>query len=258
MRRRINYTGRHRIKKKDISISITEEEGLHKFYADLNLEDYELPPKARVWMEAYDKNAIMRFPFGTVDALAAEKPTLLEGFAGSDNYYFRVKVVDEKHYSKLLAAANSISPFRQDEEDGTGKSLLRVTIAELGSIPWNLRFESGDYPVLEINNEIDTGSSLARSDPFFQALVFPEVLRRILRTILIENNYQLGSDPDGDDIWMEGWLEFAGSLPGNRRLNSGEELSDDQKENWIEDSVEMFCKQQGSLRKLKVALKEGL
>lgn len=257
MRRRFNYTGRKKLNKKDIAISITQDEnGLQKFYADLKLDEYGLPSDAKVWVEAYDRNAIMRFPYGVAESPSSEATTTLDAFSGNDSYYFRVKVVDSEQHSRLFASALAISPFRQDEDEDSRKSLLRVTTRDLGPVPWTLEFSNSDYPLLVINNEIDAGKALARSNKFFQALVYPALLKQILVKILVEDEYRPGSESDDDDLWKEGWLEFAGSLPGSTRLKVGCEISDDDITNWIDDSVEMFCTQLKAVRKIRLELKE--
>jgi hypothetical protein len=240
-----------------MSFSITEDDtGVSRVYAALDLNGYNLPPSGRIWLEAYDRNAIMRFPFGIVEHPSADAPMTLDDFVGSDSYYFRVKVVDPQHQSKLLASADAISPVRHDGTDQPRKSLLRVTTRDLGPVPWSLEFPPGDYPLLVINNEIDAGKSLARSNHFFQALVFPAVLNQILRKILLEEEYRPGSDPDDDDRWKEAWLEFCGVLPGNSRLAPGRDFSEEDLDDWIENSIEAFCRKLGAVRKVRVDLKE--
>lgn len=256
MRRRFNYTGRQRIKQKHVTISISEDsDHLHKFYADMDLSDYSLPEDSKIWVEAYDRNAIMRFPFGIAESPAAETETTLTSFQGNDSYYFRVKVVDTEHQSRLIASADGISPLRYDDEDKR-KSLLRVVTRDLGFVPWKLEFYENDYPLLVINNNIDAGVSLARSNNYFQALVFPTILHQILSKILIEDAYRPSKEYDNDDVWKEGWIHFAGSLPGNSPFDDSENKSDDEIGNWIEDSVEMFCKHLNAVRKIRVELKE--
>jgi hypothetical protein len=259
VRRRFNYTNRARIRHQDVRLSITEDDsGRHKFHADLNLNHLSLPADGRVWVEAFDANAFMRFPFGTVAVPYPETDTTLDTFAGTDSYSFRVKVVDPGNHARLLARSAGISPVREDPEGGARKSLLRVSTRDLGHLPWKLEFQIGDYPLLVINNEIDAGKSLARSNHFFQALVFPAVLETILRRILMEDEeYMPGNDEEEEeDAWKEAWLEFAGTLPGNSRLPPNEELDREQREFWIEESVAVFSRHIGAVRKVRVELKE--
>lgn len=257
MQRRFNYTNRKRIKKNDLSFSIFEDEqGNPKFHADIDLSGYHLPSDAKVWVEAYDRNGLMRFPFGTAEKPGSENSTTLTDFSGTDSYYFRVKVVDKQHRSRLFAVADSVSPVRHDDEDDSAKSLLRVATKDLGSVPWRIEYQVADHPLLVINNRIDAGKSLARSNQFFQALVLPAVLEQVLRRILLEEKYSPVADPDGDDMWKEGWLEFAGCLPGNTRLPVDEEVSDDDKTRWIEDARDGFCEEINAINKVRSELKE--
>ena len=257
MRRRFNYTDRKRIRKNDLSFTITEdEEGTQKFYADIHLGNYHLPPDAQVWVEAYDRNALMRFPYGSVAEPKRETQTTLTDFTGTDSYYFRVKVVDTSHRSRLFAVADSVSPLRRHDEDEAAKSLLRITTRDLGPVPWELEYQVADHPLLVINSRIDAGKSLARSDPLFQALVFPAIIEQILRRILLEEKYVPTAEPDDDDMWKEGWLEFAGCLPDNTRLSIDQEYSKDDLEQWIEDARTGFCKEINAINKVRSGLKE--
>jgi len=257
MQRRFNYTNRQRIRRNDLVFSIFEDDqGLPKFHADIDLTDYGLPSDAKVWVETYDRNAFMRFPFGVAESPGNETPTTLEAFSGTDSFYFRVKVVDKDARSRLLASADSISPVRHDDEDETAKSLLRVTTRDLGPVPWELEFPVADHPLLVINNQIDAGKSLARSNQFFQALVFPAIVEQILRRILLEDEYKPSAEIDDDDMWKEGWLEFAGSLPGSSRMPTDQDISKDEIEKWIEDSRTAFCQELNAIKKVRIELKE--
>ena len=254
MRRRFNYTNRQRINRSDLAFTIVEdEEGTPKFYAGIDLKKYDFPSNASVWVEAYDRNALMRFPFGSVAEPKSEKSTALTDFAGTDSYYFRVKIVDELHSSRLFAVADSVSPVRRDEDE-TAKSLLRVTIRDLGSVPWKLEYQVADHPLLVINNRIDAAKSLARSNHFFQALVLPAILEQILRHILLEDEYAPAAEPDDDDMWKEGWLEFAGHLPGNTLLPVDQEISPEDRQNWISDARDGFCNEINAISKVRKEL----
>lgn len=256
MRRRFNYTGRRRIKRSDVTFSVTEEEsGVHRIYADLNLEPYQFPEDSRVYLEAYDRNAVMRFPYGTPASPAPEADVRLSSFKGSDSYHLRVKVVDGERKGRLLGIADSISPVRQEEQGGP-TALLRLTKRDLGFLPWKLEFPDTDFPLLVINNGIDAGKSLARANAFFQATVFPWVVEQVLRKILFEDEYRPGPDAEPEDAWKEAWLEFGGTLPGNSRLEADSDTSEDHLETWIEDAVNAFCRSFQPVRKLKAELRE--
>lgn len=257
MQRRFNYTNRQRINRKDVSFTIVEDnEGRPQFYADFNLTKYDLPPNAKLAVEAYDRNILMRFPFGSVEEPKNSTPTTLTDFIGSDSYYFRVKVVDQQNKSRLFAVADSINAVRRDDEGKPTASLLRVATRDLGSTPWKLEYAVADHPLLLINNHIDAGKSLARSNLFFQALVFPTILEQILCRILIEEEYRPTASPDDDDMWKEGWLEFAGQLPRNTPLLTDQEILEEDCKRWIEDARDGFCITINAIHKIRSALKE--
>lgn len=257
MRRRFNYTGRRRIKQADVSFSITtDDDGIDRFHAGLDFSGYEFPGDGRVWIEAYDRDAIMRFPFGTVQSPRPETDTVLTAFPGNDSYYFRVKVVDQDHRGRLYGIADSISPVRQEQQQDAHTSLLRLSTRDLGPVPWKLEFFAADYPLLVINNQIDVGKSLARSNAFFQGAVFATLVERILRRILVDEEYWPSGEPEPEDKWKEAWIDFCGSFPGNEHLTADSELSKDEIEAWIEDTVDAFCRSFNPVRKLKAELRE--
>jgi hypothetical protein len=56
-----------RIQRKDVRVLLKENEGALSFDANLNgLTDYDLPPDASVFVEAYRQTVWMRFPFGSL------------------------------------------------------------------------------------------------------------------------------------------------------------------------------------------------
>ena len=66
MKRRVNFTGRKRIPRRDVSVSLMERDGPRSFDATLRLDGSGLPKDAMVYVEAYHKTDYMRYPFGTV------------------------------------------------------------------------------------------------------------------------------------------------------------------------------------------------
>ena len=72
MRRRLNSTGRRRIERKNIELSLrASDKSGPIFDLDLNLEDYSFPPDAQVRVEAWRGHAVQRWDYGTVAALAS-------------------------------------------------------------------------------------------------------------------------------------------------------------------------------------------
>src|SRR5437879_6032568 len=74
MIRRLHYTGRIRIHRTDVRLVSREDQGAVSFDAELRLGEYDLPPEALVFIEAYRQTNWMRFPFGTAGAIQPPAP----------------------------------------------------------------------------------------------------------------------------------------------------------------------------------------
>ena len=70
--RRLNYTGRKRIRQTDVRFVIHEDgSGSATFDGDLSgLGNCDLPADARVYVETYRQTSWMRFDFGTIEAIS--------------------------------------------------------------------------------------------------------------------------------------------------------------------------------------------
>ena len=64
---RLNYTGRKKIFRHDISITVYDNKGILSFDADLKTDNYKLPEEAVIFIEAYRQAVWMRFPYGTIN-----------------------------------------------------------------------------------------------------------------------------------------------------------------------------------------------
>lgn len=254
MLRRFNYTGRKKISREDVVIALTGAKPTWGFNADLSkLSDYELPTDARVFVEAYEQAAYMRFDFGTVGSLAApaEPARVLTEFEGSDNVHFRVKVVDPSAEAKLLAEADGILPLSQEEEQQKKLPLLPVRHHDLGQELWRIEFpeDAQSVPTLLVNIEIADRTAFVRT-PAFMSLAWPSILREILTRILKVENIK--SFEEGDE-WTCRWLQFARSLvPG---LAPPKNL--DMEDEWIAGVVSAFAQKFTLLSRFQQEEKDG-
>lgn len=210
MLRRFNYTGRQKIKREDVPIALTGKGPIRCF--DINfagLAAYQFPPHARVFVEAYQRTAYMRFSFGTVGELTLPPAHLrtLQEFEGSDKIFFRVKVVDTSADSKLLGEADAILPLTMEESEENKLPLLPVRTEDLGQEVWKLEFQENTQsrPILLINSKLADHTAIVRST-HFMALVWPAILREIFRYIL---QIQL-EEPNSDDPedWRAMWVRY--------------------------------------------------
>jgi hypothetical protein len=253
MIRRFNYTGREKIKREDVAIRLFGTELVRTFDAGFSLRDYELPQEAKVYVEAYEKAAFMRFDFGTVGSISPppEAERKLLEFEGSDAIRFRVKVVDtQQHVSQLLAEADGILPFVVEESEMDRRSLLPVKSADLGQEVWAIDFPESTQglPILLINNQVKDRTALVRS-PLFMSLVLPVVLREVLTRILLYEDHR----DVGDDDWKSQWLSFS-----QRLLPTAGEPPEDKEGaiEWIEGVVKEFCSKQRTYTQFAEAYKE--
>jgi hypothetical protein len=249
MLRRFNYTGRKRIRQGDVPIQLIGKGPVLEFEADLaSVTRYEVPTTAKLFVEAYERAAYMRFDFGTVGSISTLPRTarLLTEFEGSDAIRFRVKVVDAGHEGQLLAEADGIFPRVPDEAEKDRLPLLPVRSASLGEEVWAIDFpESGqDRPVLLINVAVGDRTALVRS-PGFMTLAWPNIVRQILKHILLIDDH---SDLDDDADWHCLWLRFGRNLlPSNA---SPPDKAEDASE-WIEDVVKAFCEKHKLMSRFK-------
>jgi len=255
MIRRFNYTGRKKIPRSKVSISLNEgPEKTLTFDATVDFEGLPVPPSANIFIEAHRRAYFKRFSCGTVSAPKFSGRRILEGLDSNALVRFRVKVVDKK--GRIVAVADNIIPRRVEEEAADRLCLLPVDFVDLGHAIWRLDLES-DWPTLQLNKNMEDIREVARSDNTFLALVFPEVVRQVFYKIIVEEDH---TDPETDpDEWMSGWLRFAVDLLGKKQMpSSGQsEPIKQEKLKWIEDAVEAFCSNNQTLEKFVRIKKSG-
>ncbi len=238
MIRRFNYTGRKKIARSQVTVVLNPTpDGRLAFDAFFHPQNLTLPPSANIFLEAYRRAYFRRFPCGTVLSPKFPRNCTLEGLDSGALVMFRVKVVGKR--GRILAMADRIIPRREDEEATDKLCLLPVDYVDLGQSVWRLDLAS-DWPSLQLNKRIENIREIARSDPSFIALVYPEIIRQILHQIIVEEDH---TDPDTDpDDWMSRWLRFALSTLGTKELppaGDSEPILQD-KLKWIDDAVEGF------------------
>ena len=109
--RRLNYTGRRKIRREDISISLYEKPNAPAtFVANVaKLSEYKLPDDAIITVEARLQTRWMRFGYGTVEAIKPPADSALTEFDSPEGIQFSVKVTAASGApGKLLAEADGI------------------------------------------------------------------------------------------------------------------------------------------------------
>lgn len=253
MIRRLNYTGRVKIDRSDVRLSTHERNGGWVFEAGLQLNDYELPADAPVFVEAYRQTTWMRFGFGTVGNLRAppaDQRQLVE-FDSPDGVLFRVKVTQAHDEHLLLAHADRI-PLARPEDAVDRESLLPVVPADLGDELWRVSLE--DEPQLLVNKSASPDWRQMAQSPLFVSLVYPAVLRQVLTAVLIDHRCR---DIDDESDWCSRWLRFAVGLPGVNPELPPEKDAEDAVRIWTDDAVAGFARKLQLREKFSGAWQQG-
>lgn len=247
--RRLNYTKRKKLTRDQVRIRLTPNgDGRPRtFHADLTLPP-DLPGDARVFVEAYRSSpaARMRFDFGTVDAVRAPAPDEARLTDFNDDLpppLFRVKVTDAREApGKLLAEAHQIRPFDPDEKPDQRRGILFTAWRHLDGTVWELDLDGTVGPQLFIDLTADPNHELP-GRTYFKALVYPEVIRRVLTFVLIEND---GAYVDDTTSWHGRWLRFPREMYGFTEETPPADASEEDKRAWIDDAVK-FCARKAGL-----------
>lgn len=235
MIRRLNFTHRKRINREHLAISLGRTaNGSIEFDASIDLSSYDLPPDAHVFIEAYRRTALMRFPAGTVAAIALPEVRELSEFSRPEGIQFRVKVSSpEPDRGKLLAEADRIGFQEPEEINEEQVPLLPVEATELGALVWKL--DLTDKPTLLVNEKLGDWREVVRAEAFI-TLVLPEAFRQVLTRIWVIDK---AADVDNTETWHGQWVRFAVQIPGS---DSPPDVEDDASiiEQWIDDVVGNF------------------
>jgi len=240
MKRRLNYTGRKKIKRENVSINFIRQNGAVVAFAvnKVDLNDLNLPPEARVYVEAYYRTELKRFDSGTAGGISSPSACDLRDMAYPENLKFRILVVDPSD-GKLLAHADRISP----EEPAKKKSILPVEFYDLGNEIWQVKYEGDEgSPILIINSRIPNIQNIAKQDAQFLMYVYPQVIREVLTDMVFVDGVDSTTEPSTD--WHGDWLNFIRQLGVEfpETLNKDDEnFSKEDALRWINDSVPAFC-----------------
>ena len=232
MKRSFNYTGRQKINRSDVKITVDPGRKPLVFDATFDLDKYRFPAHAEVVVEAYyrSSSSYMRFSFGTVSRIEAPADRTLSGIDG-DLVFFRLKVIDpEDGRKKIIGLAEQIEPGEIAPVPGSRFKLLPVNFVDLKDEVWALKLDP--RPILEVNRHIPGIREFVHHRLFF-GCVYPEIVRKVLN--FIRERY--GLDDDIDVEWAFMWLRYARTL-----VSPPDHLPVDVAEDWIEEVVDEFAR----------------
>lgn len=245
MIRRLNYTRRKTIRKVDARISMHPDgDGLLSFAAELDLERYELPGNAPIFIEALRQTSFARFPFGEVGKVRVSPGKLPPEFGTGESVRFRVKIVEPAsddssgQTSRLLAHAYGIQPRLPDQKKT--RSLLPVESGDFCDEVWRLEIDESDQsggPVLYISRHLVTDRDALVQSSEFTSLVLPQLLRSVLDQIVIRDEHD---DIEDMKSWRSQWLRMAMSMSGTGETPDPSDKA--QAEEWIGNTVAAFAR----------------
>lgn len=250
MIRKFNYTGRRKLKRQRVDISVIDERPYKSFTATLDLKGLSLSDDAKVYIEPYHKSSFMRFPFGTVAIPQTPESTILTDIPSTSIIRFRVKVVDETtKLGRIIRVADKIKP-KNFEESGNRVSILHIDWdKDLDQQIFRVTFPDNDYPRLEINKRIENAKELVKSDQVFRSLVFPVAIRTVAERIA------MGGFDEEDDSWQSTWLKFIkGVLHVNVEVEFDDDSNDEEINYWVEEIVSAFCRKNKFRTKFEQAI----
>jgi hypothetical protein len=242
--RRINFTGRRRLARGDVSVRLTSgEDGRYQAAVSFSLEKYGLPSSARVFVEAYRQTSWQRFDFGTVAVPVPAATPILREFGTAQGVRFRVRVVGadaSEEAPRVLALVDDLRPLASPEMKG-GFSLLPVDWGDLEEHTWRLEIDDETGPLLRVSRTLVPDREAFVGSREFVSLVLPAVLHRVIERALLQAG---DTHETGSEGWAGDWLRLARGWQGVRsqpERGTASDLTDDE-EDWVAEVVEAFSR----------------
>jgi hypothetical protein len=246
VKRRINSTGRRRIKRRHVAIRLRKPPGHERPHIEANfdLEDLELDSSAQIVLEARFKDFAQRFPWGTIAKPGPDEGREINDVPSDQRISFSVKIVDPASH-QLLALARRLYPVSEDGDDGGRSELFRVRCVPLGQELWRVVIEEDGAPILELNADVPDVMARFR-EPGFRAAILPAAMRTVLLSLRDED-----VDQDDDlDSWAQRWFRFAEDLASDEWPGSREPET---LRKWIDQACGEFASRFGLVSEMAAA-----
>lgn len=256
MHRKFNYTGRKKILREHIRLSVEGGSGSETLKLGLDLEPYSLPPDGKIFLEASKRTLFKRFYWGTVAATIPPNDRSISDLGEPEGLTFRIKITGGGGSSgKLLATANNLKLRDEEDTPANRKPLLPVRSEDLDGPLWKVEFGEKET-FLYVQSGLTKEDLIA--DAQFAATVYPAALKEILERIHWENYEDNDWDDEASDDWQARWLRF-----GSKELGCGPaplDSNDDQGAGyfeWVERVVREFCRRHDFVRRFSKEWKGG-
>ncbi len=235
LQRRFNSTGRLRIPRSKIDISLEQPADLNvvpSARASLKLDGLDVPGDAVVAIEAYYRTSSMRFACGIVNNLSVPERMVLADIDKGGAVRFRVLVIASDGTGRILAAADGLRPSVPG--DGADRqALLPMRETDIGNELWKIEVDYRTGPVLLVNNRVSGLAAQIRTTPLLQGLIMPHAFRAILQSL------NPNGESDDDDLWGDNWRRFLSELGVATEAEDPDD--DDSIEEWIKSAVMAFA-----------------
>jgi hypothetical protein len=218
MKKKINYTGRMKIKKQDFVVTINRRDSVAvDFKVHFELKSYNFPENARIFVEAFRHNELKRYDFGTVKKIKNIDTDISE-LNHKNTLLFNLKIVDnEKDKGKIIGYINSTKPI---DEGYDRSSILDVEFCSFSdNLVWKLDYGDGG-PILQINTKLTNIQYLITDDAFFFFNVYPAIIKDIMNQIKYIDNAE---SEDNEYEWHDEWIRMAENysrMKYNKNLDS--------------------------------------
>lgn len=249
-KRRINSTGRKRIRHESVDIRMIQSDPGQPLRASaaLDLGEHKFPPDALLSIEAYNRYSGMRFDCATIGQPAIPDVLVLSEVDLSGSVLFRVKVIEgQQERGRILGSAERIQPLSENE-DKDRRSLFPVMYRSLGEQIWKVEINPDDRPKLIINREIPGIQHRMKHDVFLHGMLFPAAFRIVMEALA--ESFQDESDEDDEQPgWQTEWLKFCQE---NLSVNETPPSKDaDARHQWVEYAVDRFCAAHGFMNVIR-------
>lgn len=205
---RFNFTGRRRIEQDAAYVDLlVEDEQVRGKVVIRRREDFvAFEPTARVVLEIARRTSVEHIELGIVSELEDGVPFSSRSFTELDGLKLSIRVVSAEPTSrgKLLGLASRVT-VPGGEQPSEDPLILFQKSDSLDSEIWKISFDD-EIPTLFINSAIEDWEGTAMSLPF-QALVYPEIVRRVAYWFADE----FDDEEDVGDC-LAGWSKFFSHL----------------------------------------------
>ncbi len=252
MRKRIRLTGRRQLARSCVEVKVVEIG--NRRLVSLTVADpaafNRMPSTARIRLRLFENKFSETLEFGTLGEPRTTAEITNASFS-APSCQLRVVATDGDQKGLLLGSTDTwnLRTGGADAGDSATEGILLFQAHDISPRTWKLEMREADYPVVYIDKSIPDPRTWVRNDPVFVSCVLPAIVREAFDDIL-------SSSTPPEVPWAKDWLSWAETLmPGAAPpWSEGRQ----QRQVWIDNLIDSFCKRHGVLEHLVGKLKQGM